>query len=101
MAVVTYVVGVLLSPIVSAVAAWPDVSTGGRVPCLYPLSSSCASGLHGNGAWDALIQATLGFYLWTPVALVVFVPLAAALVLPSFVWVLMMRRFVGGTYHRS
>ena len=101
MAVVTYVIGVVLSPIVSAVASWPDVSNGGRVPCLYPLVSSCASGLHGGAALDALIQATLGFYPLMPIALVVFIPLAAALVVPSSVWVLLMRRIVGDSYQRS
>jgi hypothetical protein len=109
MAVVTYVIGVLLFPIVQLVATLPSVSNGGLIPCpSYPfggtLYEGCASGLHGSAAWDALISVTVEYYKLTHVALLVLSPLLVVLAVPSLVWVRLMRRFAGVTdprYQRS
>jgi hypothetical protein len=106
MAVVTYVIGVLLFPTIQAVAAWPAVSDGGQIPCLSlrpgaAMYEGCASGLHGSAAWDALVNATVGYYVLSPVALVVCSPLIVVLAAPSLVWVLLMRWLKRVAYHRS
>jgi hypothetical protein len=104
-AALTYVVGVLLFPIVAAAAAWPEVSNGGAVPCLeiriIGTESRCAGGLQGAEALQALFGATLGYYPATPVALVMFAPLLVILLVPSLVWTLLMRLTDGDAYQRS
>jgi hypothetical protein len=105
MAALTYVVGVLLFPIVAAAAAWPAVSNGGAVPCLYiqiiGTENRCAGGLQGVEAMQALFGATLGWYPGTPLALILFAPLFVILLVPSLVWMLLMRLADGDAYHRS
>ena len=104
-AVVTYVIGILLFPIVQLVAYWPSVSSGGLVPCLsYPFGGTlyeyCPSGLHGRAAWDALSSVTVEYYKLTHMALVVCSPLVVILVVPSLVWVRLMRRLEGADHPR-
>jgi hypothetical protein len=106
MAVLTYVIGLLLFPVVQAVASWSDVSNGGRIPCLSlrpgaSLYVDCPGGLHGNAAFGALIDGTLSWYPGAPVALLLFAPLLAPLLVPSTVWVLLMRFAKVDAYHRS
>jgi hypothetical protein len=106
MAVVTYLIGVLLFPMVQAVAAWPAVSNGGQVPCLNlrpgaAMYEGCASGLHGSAAWEALVRATIGYYELTPVALVVCSPLIVLVAVPSLAWVVAMRWCERFVYQRS
>jgi hypothetical protein len=106
MAVVTYAIGVLLFPAIQSLAAWQEVSNGGQVPCLSLRPGAapyerCASGLHGSAAWDALVNATVGYYELTPLALAFCSPLIAVLAVPSLVWVLLMRWFERARYHRS
>jgi len=106
MACVTYLIALLIYPLVIAVAAWPSVANGGLVPCLdlrpgAALYESCRSGLHGNAALDALRDSTVFYYELSPVALIVFSPIAAALLVPSLIWVLSMRLFKRLVYHRS
>ena len=105
MAAATYVVGVMLFPIIQAVAAWPQVSNGGATPCfeirIIGMESRCAGGLQGAEALQALFGATLGYYPATPVALVMFAPLLVILLVPSLVWVRLMRRADVDAYHRS
>jgi hypothetical protein len=94
LAVLTYVVGIVLFPIGSAVVAWPGVSGGGQIPCyniqIIGTANHCASGLHGAAALVALIGATVPAYGLLPLVLVVLTPLLALLLLPSLIWVLVM-----------
>ena len=106
MAALTYFVGVMLFPVVATAAAWPKVSNGGAIPCtdiqiIGTEHTTCAAGLYGVEALRALIGATLSLYQFTAVALVLFVPLLIVLVVPSVVWVLLMRFGEVDAYQRS
>jgi hypothetical protein len=101
MTLLTYLLGILIFPIGQAVVAWPRVAGGGSVPCADNLGFYCASGLSGFAALRELINATPGWYVLTPLALVVFWPLLAMLLVPSLVWVLSMRRRRARLYQRS
>jgi hypothetical protein len=106
MTVITYLLGVLLFPVLLGLAALPGVVNGAPIPCpSFPPGGTafeyCPVGLHGEEAWRALVSSTLDFYELTPLALIVCSPLLLLLVLPSAAWVLLMRRLDGAPYDGS
>jgi ABC-type branched-subunit amino acid transport system permease subunit len=91
MALATYVVLILLLPLVPAVTAAPGATNGGAIPCLdIRFGSSppgpCPKGLHGSEALNRLVSETATFYVFAPFSLVIFSPLLILLLLLSAVW---------------
>lgn len=95
MAIATYLIAVLLFPIVLAVWTMQSVSNGGEIQCVSRGFTECPVGLRGGEALAALVDATLGYYLATPIALVVTLPALVGLLVPSTFWVVVMRRVAG------
>ena len=85
MALVTYVAAILLAPILSSILSLPSVLNGGDVPCngLNHYQFQCPSGLHGLPAIGALLGGAIEAYELTLVALLVFLPIMVALLIPA------------------
>jgi hypothetical protein len=94
MALVTYLAAILLAPIIIAITALPRVLNGGDVPCngLSHYQFQCPTGLHGYPALGALVGGAIETYALTIVALVLFLPLLALLLIPAAVWDKLVRR---------
>jgi hypothetical protein len=106
MAIATYFIAILLFPIVLAVWTWPSVSNGGEIQCVARGLSVCPHGLFGDAAMSALDKATMDYYGTAPIAFIILMPAAVGLLVPSTVWVVLMRRLLGDDsgadlYHRS
>ena len=94
MAISTYLIGLFLFPIVLAAGSLPSVLNGGEIQCVSRGLSVCQSGLYGDAAWEALVQATVTYYAWSPVALVIGSPVMVLLLAPATAWVALLRRLV-------
>jgi hypothetical protein len=94
MALATYLSAILLAPIVISITALPRVLDGGDVPCngLSHYQFQCPTGLHGYAALGALIGGAIETYALTLVALLLFLPLLALLLIPAAVWDGLVRR---------
>lgn len=88
MALVTYLSAILLTPVVISISALPRVIDGGDVPCngLSHYQFQCPTGLHGSAALGALIGGAVEIYALALVALLLFLPLLALLLIPAAVW---------------
>jgi hypothetical protein len=82
----SYILIILLTPLVNALVALPGAVDGGSIPCLNIAFGSatpprCPSGLHDGEAISRLIAEALTFYMLSPFSLallsVVMVPMAA------------------------
>jgi hypothetical protein len=96
MAIATYLIAILLFPIVMAVTSGPGVSSGGGDYCNSGELIGCRLG--GDAALDS--------YGLTPLAILFTLPALPGLLVASAVWVFLMRRLAlndswTDPYHRS
>jgi hypothetical protein len=91
MTIATFIIAILLFPIVLAVWTRPTVESGGEVQCVSRGLSACPHGLSGDAAMSAQDDAMIAYYRMTPLAFVVLLPAAIGLLVPSAVWVVLMR----------